>query len=43
LPQWKRIESLQESLPERDRNIADELGGTITSDQYVEMLIKGEA
>jgi predicted pyridoxine 5'-phosphate oxidase superfamily flavin-nucleotide-binding protein len=43
LPQWKRIDSLQESLPERDQNIAEELGGTITSDQYVEMLIKGEA
>jgi hypothetical protein len=43
LPQWKRIESLQNSLPERDKNIAQDLGGTITSDEYVEMLTKGEA
>jgi predicted pyridoxine 5'-phosphate oxidase superfamily flavin-nucleotide-binding protein len=43
LAQWKRIDSLQESLPERDQNLAEKLGGTITSDQYVEMLIKGEA
>jgi uncharacterized protein len=43
LPQWKRIDSLQESLPERDKSIAEELGGTITSDQYVDMLVRGEA
>lgn len=42
LAQWKRIDNLQESLPERDRHIAGALGGTITSEEYVQMVIKGE-
>lgn len=41
--QWKRIDTLQESLPERDQHIAEKLGGTITTEQYVEMVVKGEA
>lgn len=41
--QWKRIDTLQESLPERDQHIAETLGGTITTEQYVEMVVKGEA
>ena len=41
--QWKRIDTLQESLPERDQHIAEKLGGTITTEQYVEMIVKGEA
>ena len=41
--QWKRIDNLQESLPERDKHIAETLGGTITTEQYVEMVIKGTA
>lgn len=43
LPQWKRIEGLQEALPVRDKHIAEALGGTITPEQYVEMVMKGEA
>ena len=43
LAQWKRIDNLQNALPERDKHIAEALGGTITSEEYVEMVIKGEA
>jgi len=43
LPQWKRIDALQDALPERDKNIADKLGGTITPEQYGAMLSKGDA
>lgn len=43
LPQWKRIDGLQDALPERDKHIAEALGGTITPDEYVEMVMKGEA
>lgn len=43
LPQWKRIDGLQDALPERDRHIATALGGTITPEQYAEMVMKGEA
>lgn len=42
LPQWKRIDGLQDVLPARDKHIADNLGGTITPDQYAEMVSKGE-
>lgn len=42
LPQWKRIDGLQEALPERDKHIASTLGGTITPEQYGEMVMKGE-
>lgn len=42
LPHWKRIDGLQEVLPTRDKHIADTLGGTITPEQYVEMVNKGE-
>ena len=41
--QWKRIDNLQDSLPDRDKYIADELGGTITTEQYVEMVMQGKA
>jgi len=43
LPQWKRIGGLQEALPARDKHIEKALGGTITPEQYAEMLMKGEA
>jgi len=43
LPQWKRIDGLQDALPERDKHIAQALGGTITPDEYVQMVMKGEA
>lgn len=40
---WKRIDNLQEVLPPRDKKIAETLGGTITSEEYVELVNKGEA
>lgn len=42
LPQWKRIDGLQDALPARDKHIAEALGGTITPEQYAEMVMKGE-
>lgn len=41
--QWKRIDNLQDSLPSRDKQIAETLGGTITTEEYVAMVIKGQA
>jgi predicted pyridoxine 5'-phosphate oxidase superfamily flavin-nucleotide-binding protein len=41
-PQWKRIDALQDVLPERDKNIAATLGGVITPEQYGELVAKGE-
>lgn len=43
LPQWKRIDGLQAVLPDRDKHIAQALGGTISPEQYTEMVMKGEA
>lgn len=43
LAQWKRIDALQDALPERDKNIADKLGGTITPEEYGALLSRGEA
>ncbi len=43
LAQWKRIDNLQDSLPSRDKHIAHDLGGTITPDEYIEMVIQGKA
>lgn len=43
LAQWKRIDNLQESLPQRDKHIAEALGGTITTEEYIEMVVKGQA
>jgi hypothetical protein len=42
LPQWKRIDGLQVALPSKDQHIAEALGGTITPEQYGEMVMKGE-
>jgi uncharacterized protein len=41
--QWKRIDAIQDFLPERDKNIAESLGGIITPEEYGAMLMKGEA
>ena len=41
-PQWKRIDALQEALPDRDKDIARGLGGTITPDEYGALVMKGE-
>lgn len=40
-PQWKRIDALQDVLPERDRDVAAQHGGTLTAEQYQELLAKG--
>ena len=42
LPQWKRIDGLQDALPERDKHIAQALGGTISPEEYAAMVMKGE-
>lgn len=43
LAQWKRIDNLQESLPERDKNLAQTLGGTITTEEYADLILQGKA
>lgn len=40
-PQWKRIDAVQDALPQRDHGIAEMLGGTITPEQYGALLAKG--
>lgn len=40
IPQWKRIDALQDVLPERENFIAEKLG-TITQEEYGALLIKG--
>jgi predicted pyridoxine 5'-phosphate oxidase superfamily flavin-nucleotide-binding protein len=42
-PQWKRLNILQDALPERERDIAEKLGGTITPEEYGALVVKGEA
>ena len=42
LPQWKRIDALQDALPERDKDVAARLGGTITPEEYGALVMKGE-
>lgn len=41
-PQWKRIDAIQDVLSERDQDIAEKLGGTITPEEYGAMVMKGE-
>ena len=41
--QWKRIDNLQDSLPDRDKHIAETSGGTISTEEYVELLMQGKA
>lgn len=41
IPQWKRIDALQDVLPGRESFIAEKLG-TITQEEYGELLMKGE-
>ena len=41
-PQWKRIDALQDALPERERDLAENLGGTITFAEYGALVTKGE-
>lgn len=41
--QWKRINVVQDVLPERDKNVAASLGGIVTPEEYGDMIAKGEA
>lgn len=41
-PQWKRIDAIQDVLPERERDVAGKLGGTITPAEYEALVRKGE-
>jgi uncharacterized protein len=40
--QWKRIDAMQDVLPELEKGVAEQLGGTITFEQYVAAATKGE-
>ena len=40
--EWKRIDDMQEALPAKDQGRAAEVGGTLTMDEWVENLMKGE-
>ncbi|HZO80759.1 MAG TPA: pyridoxamine 5'-phosphate oxidase family protein [Candidatus Binataceae bacterium] len=41
-PQWKRIDAMQDVLPERERDVAGKLGGIITIAEYETLVRKGE-
>lgn len=41
-PQWKRIDAMQDVLPEREKDVAARLGGTITFEEYEAAVRKGE-
>ena len=41
-PQWKRIDGIQDVLPEREKKIAQNLGGTISFEEYAAAVAKGE-
>jgi predicted pyridoxine 5'-phosphate oxidase superfamily flavin-nucleotide-binding protein len=43
LPGWKKIDLMQDVLPERDRGRAADEGGTISIDEYAERLADGSA
>jgi hypothetical protein len=40
--QWKRIDALQDVLPNSDQAIADKLGGVITPEEYGAMVMNGK-
>lgn len=42
-PAWKRINVVQDALPEKDKNAAESHGSQITLDEYAELVAKGEA
>ncbi len=39
-PQWKRIDALQDALPEREMDTAEQLGGTISFAEYAALVSK---
>ena len=42
LPSWKRIEGLQDALPAQDRQKVGAMG-TVTPEEYAELVMKGQA
>lgn len=40
--QWKRIDEMQDALPTRDSDLAQQLGGVITLEEYFEMVANGK-
>ena len=42
-PQWKRIDAIQDALPAREKDVAQELGGVITFAEYGAKVGKSEA
>lgn len=40
--QWKRIDLVQEALPAKDSGRAEKAGGTMTMDEWVDNLMKGD-
>ncbi|MBE0436460.1 MAG: pyridoxamine 5'-phosphate oxidase family protein [Methylomicrobium sp.] len=42
IPQWKRIDVVQDALPASEQGLAEKLGGTITPEEYGEKVMKGE-
>jgi len=42
-PAWKRIDEVQDALPKEARELTEQEGGTITTEQYGEKLMKGES
>jgi hypothetical protein len=40
-PAWKRIDLVQDALPRRDQGRAEQVGGTITQQEYFEKVAKG--
>lgn len=43
VPAWKRIDIVQDALPEKDQGKAQALGGELSFEAYAELLAKGEA
>lgn len=39
-PQWMRIDAIQDALPERERKLAEQLGGSISFEEYGELVRK---
>ncbi len=42
-PQWKRIDAIQDVLPQSQQHIAEQLGGTLTPEEYTALLLQGQA
>ncbi|MCB5188806.1 pyridoxamine 5'-phosphate oxidase family protein [Methylobacillus caricis] len=42
-PQWKRLDIVQDVLHGEDKQLVEAMGGTITFEQYAELVTKGDA